>query len=175
MLFPLYLELLYGKQVKIFLDIIRRVMRKIYTLSIVFFCVTYFFATLGIFLFGGLISLDENNSNYNSLLSSFYGQNQFWKINFNDFTNAFITLFCLIHVSDFDVIASGFVAVTNTYARIYFVAWYLIGVVLILNIIKSFFLTDLIVWVKTSNTISEEKKFTEEDILLESIKTKNEF
>ena len=123
------------------------------------------------FTFGGLIRLDESDPNYDSMMNSFYGQNQFWKINFNDFTGAFITLFCLIHISDFDVIASGFVSVTNSYARIYFALWYLIGVVLILNVIKSFFLSDLIIWVNSDNT-PVEKKISEEDVLTQSIKMK---
>ena len=55
---------------------------------------------------------------------------------------AYITLFCCLHVSDFDVITSGFTAATNNASRLYFAAWYVMGVLLLLNIVKSFFLAD---------------------------------
>lgn len=55
---------------------------------------------------------------------------------------AYITLFCCLHVSDFDVITSGFTAATSNVSRLYFAAWYVMGVLLLLNIVKSFFLAD---------------------------------
>ena len=55
---------------------------------------------------------------------------------------AYITLFCCLHVSDFDVITSGFTAATSNASRLYFAAWYVMGVLLLLNIVKSFFLAD---------------------------------
>ena len=66
---------------------IRRVVQRIYTLSIAFFCVSYLVATIGVFCYGGLIQLgSDNNPNYQALVNSRYGQSDFWGINFNDFT-----------------------------------------------------------------------------------------
>ena len=45
-------------------------------------------------------------------------------------------------MSDFDVITSGFTAATSNASRLYFSAWYVMGVLLLLNIVKSFFLAD---------------------------------
>lgn len=117
--------------------------QKIYTLSIAFFCVSYVFASIGVFCFGGLIQKgSDNNPHYQALQDSRFAQNGFWGLNFNDFTGAFMTLFCCLHVSDFDVIASGYLAVTSQASRLYFAGWYVIGVLLLLNIVKSFFLAD---------------------------------
>jgi hypothetical protein len=61
----------------------------------------------------------------------------FYTLNFNDYPGAFITLFSCLHVSDFDVITNGFVAVTSKYSRIYFTFWYVLGTLLMLNVLKS--------------------------------------
>ena len=63
-------------------------------------------------------------------------------INMSTLVGAYITLFCCLHVSDFDVITSGFTAATSNASRLYFGAWYVMGVLLLLNIVKSFFLAD---------------------------------
>jgi hypothetical protein len=55
---------------------------------------------------------------------------------------AFLTLFCCLHVSDFDVVTSGFTSTTSNNSRLFFALWYAIGVLLMLNIVKSFFLGD---------------------------------
>jgi hypothetical protein len=65
----------------------RRVLQKIYTILIVFFCIAYFFASIGVLSYGGLINKSEiNNPNYTALQNSPYGRNGFWGLNFNDFT-----------------------------------------------------------------------------------------
>lgn len=122
--------------------LMRRVFAKIFTLGIVFLCAGYLFASLGLFIFGGAISYTENSS---AFLASTYYQNNFYTINFNDFASACITLFCCLKVSDFDVIASGFTStVSVSGARFYFAAWYIIGVLLLLNVVKSFFLGEFV-------------------------------
>ena len=54
--------------------------------------------------------------------------------------SSFFTLFSCLRVSDFDVISSGMVTVTNHYTRVYFIFWYFVGVFLMLNIVKSYFI-----------------------------------
>eukprot|EP01035_Chromulina_nebulosa_P020606 gene20606-26717_t len=95
-------------------------------------------------------SVCNGNPYYDKLVTSNYGLNGFYTLNFNDFPSGFVTLFSCLHVSDFDVIASGFVAVTSTYSRIYFTIWYVVGVLLLLNIIKSFFLAGFLQGVVTT-------------------------
>ena len=55
--------------------------------------------------------------------------------------SAFSTLFCALRISDFDVITEGFSIVTSKFARLYFVLWYIFGVLLFFNVLKSYFIS----------------------------------
>lgn len=142
-LLPRNLRLLFEgrKEITKFTRLLRRVFSKITTLGIVFLCCGYVFASFGVFIYGGLI--DKSTSN-ESLLNSTYAENGYWPLNFNDFASACMTLFCCLHVSDFDVIATGFTTTTSNWSRLYFTAWYVIGVLLLLNVVKSFFLGEFL-------------------------------
>lgn len=66
--------------------------------------------------------------------------------------NSFVLLFTCLHVSGWDTITTGFTAVTNDIlGRIYFALWYCIGVLLLMNIITSFFITAFIMKINTMN------------------------
>jgi hypothetical protein len=143
-LFPRILLYFFPDKINIAVQLLRRILRRMFTLAIVFFWILFLFGIIGVSIFGGTMSLSPSSSNYNALISSDYGKNNYYDLNFNDLTSALVTLFCCLHVSDFDVITEGFVVVTNKYARLYFLAWYIFGVLLLLNMIKSFFLTEFL-------------------------------
>jgi Ca2+-binding EF-hand superfamily protein/membrane protein implicated in regulation of membrane protease activity len=125
--------------------LLRRILSKIATLGIVFLCIGYFFASLGLLFFGGLINRSpEHNPRYDDLINSRYGRADFYPLNFNDFGSACITLFACLQVSDFDTVASGFTATSGGHAKVYFALWYVVGVLLMLNILKSFFLGEFL-------------------------------
>lgn len=121
--------------------LLRSILRKIYTVSVTFFTIGYAFACFGVSIFGGTICKGPTCNRISSLEASEYGQNDFYALNFNDIVSGIVTLISCLHVSDFDVIADGFVAVTSDYAKIFFAVWYCIGVLLLLNVVKSFFLS----------------------------------
>eukprot|EP00981_Chlorochromonas_danica_P006556 scaffold1431_cov167-Ochromonas_danica.AAC.16 len=131
----------YSGQVTKFARLIRRVLVKIATLAIVFLCTGYMFASFGMLFFGGVIQKIGGDPN---LYTSPYAQDAYWSLNFNDFLSASMTLFSCLKVSDFDVIATGFTSTTTDWAKLYFTAWYAIGVLLFLNIIKAFFLGEFL-------------------------------
>ena len=134
-----------SRRLQRFSRLLRRILSKILTLSIVFLCTGYVFATIGLYAFGGVISTTPaSNPHYEALVESSYGQNNFYGLNFNDFMSGCITLFSCLHVSDFDTIATGFTATTNESAKVYFTAWYVVGVLLMRNILKSFFLGEFL-------------------------------
>eukprot|EP01032_Pedospumella_encystans_P016984 gene16984-19355_t len=114
-----------SRRMQRFSRLLRRILSKILTLSIVFLCTGYVFATIGLYAFGGVISTTPaSNPHYEALVESSYGQSNFYGLNFNDFMSGCITLFSCLHVSDFDTIATGFTATTNESAKVYFTAWY---------------------------------------------------
>jgi len=121
-----------------FTGLIYRILSKTLTLGSVFLSIGYIFASLGQLIYGGKINLSLTSGYYDELQSSGYGASNYYDFNFNDFTGSFVTLFCVLHVSDFDVITSGFSVATGKSARVFFGLWFTIGVALLLNIVKSF-------------------------------------
>lgn len=72
-----------------------------------------------------------------------FGQLGYWDINFNDIPSGFVTLICCMHISGWDVITDGFVAVTSDYAKLYFSVWYFVSVLLLMNTVTSFFFREI--------------------------------
>jgi len=103
-----------------------------------FICLGFTYAQLGVLFYGGVIPREGINA---ALDKSPFGQNNFYILSFNDMPSAFFTLFCCLRVSDWDVVAQGVVTMTGKMisTRIFFSMWYLLGVVLMLNILKSYF------------------------------------
>jgi hypothetical protein len=130
---------------------------------ITFICIAFAYSFFGVLLFGGSVNTNPQSHSYQVLIQTQYGQDNFWHLNFNDFLSAFVTLMCALHVSDFDVLATAFAALTNEWAKLYFVAWYVIGVLLLLNVVKSFFLSEFLVFaLGNSQSKSAEEKDAEE-------------
>jgi hypothetical protein len=133
-----------SKGIKKFAKLCWRIVGKTMTLGVVFLCILYAFAAIGTFAFGGLINRDPSGPHYEALMSSRYASDGYFPLNFNDFMSSLITVFACLHVSDFDVIAEGMVVTSSTSARLYFAMWYVVGVLLMLNILKSFFLDEFL-------------------------------
>jgi len=164
-LFPRNLRYWFEKRgLKRFARLMRRVLAKTLTLGIVFSCTGFFFATVGLYAFGGTVGLTPaSNPQYDALIDSSYGQQNFYALNFNDFMSACITLFCCLHVSDFDTIATGFAAVTSQSAKLYFILWYVVGTLLMLNILKSFVLGEFLALFLAPALASQQQHHAEKD------------
>lgn len=55
--------------------------------------------------------------------------NRYYLNNFDNIFSSFVTLFVLMVVNNWFVIMNGFVAVTNEWARVYFMLFYICAVV----------------------------------------------
>ncbi len=123
---------------------LRRILRETYTMAVIFSCSIYLFSTIGMLVYGGKICKHQDRDHYckyGELRDSLYGVSNFYSLNFNDYPSAFTTLFICLHVSDFDVITTGFSSVTSKgSARLFFAIFYCFGVLILLNILKSIFL-----------------------------------
>ncbi|KAG9412450.1 hypothetical protein AC1031_015362 [Aphanomyces cochlioides] len=100
-------------------------------LIVIMFCAMYIFALLGNQLFGGLISPAIMNSRFNS---SGYTENDYMANNFNDMASGMVTLFELIIVNNWFVLAEGHVLVTSKWARWFFIVYYVVSVTVLLNL-----------------------------------------
>lgn len=91
-------------------------------------------------MYGGLIR--KSGSNSEKLSNSIYGQSGYWPLNFNDIPSGMGTMFCLLHVNNMHVTAAGIQSVSPPGSRAFFVVWYAIGVLLLLNVLTAFFLNE---------------------------------
>eukprot|EP00742_Colponemidia_sp_Colp-10_P007538 GILJ01008124.1.p1 GENE.GILJ01008124.1~~GILJ01008124.1.p1 ORF type:complete len:797 (-),score=94.64 GILJ01008124.1:278-2668(-) len=89
----------------------------------------YLFAAIGMTIFGGLIYKSNPGLNGTTFAAS-----GFYPNNFNDFPSSMVLLFDLMVVNNWFVHMDGFTAVTNVYARIFFMLWFFAMVVVVLNI-----------------------------------------
>ncbi|XP_053829806.1 mitotic checkpoint serine/threonine-protein kinase BUB1 [Vidua macroura] len=114
-------------------------------LTLVVYCV---FAIIGMELFHGKIQYFPANSNAphalecgnSALKDSLFARGKYCKNNFNDFASSFIVLMELTVVNQWHVFANGFANVTAQPAKLYFIAFHIVMVIIIVNIFVSFIL-----------------------------------
>lgn len=119
-------------------------------LGFLLFLVYYIFATIGVQIFGGQIY--EGNV---KLEGSGFAEAAYWSLNFNDFPSGLVTLFCLMVVNNWFVVADGFLRVTNKSASIFFVSFFVITNLVVLNILMTLIL-------ESSATVQQELQATGE-------------
>lgn len=98
-----------------------------------FSIVLYCFCVLGVCLFGGKIYEGAPG-----LEGTPFADADYYTINFNDFASGLVTLFALEVVNNWQVIVSGFVGVTTAWHHAFFIAFYLVGVIVMLNVVIAF-------------------------------------
>ena len=112
----------------------------------VLFVFYYFYGILGMELFGGRITYfgydtEDSKQKYcgnPKLESSQFFEDHYCSNNFNDLLSSFVTLFELMAVNQWHVLAKGHVLVTTKAARLYFFSFHFLCVTLILNIFSAF-------------------------------------
>ena len=113
-------------------------------------------------MFGGLINQDPTAPGWTALSATDFAHNQYWPNNFNDLASGLVTLFELLVVSgggggkdgeqpadacallcqvnNWFVVMGGFIAVTSKAHRLFFIAFYALGVIVTLNLVVAFIL-----------------------------------
>jgi two pore calcium channel protein len=91
------------------------------------------FSALGMELYGGLITRDNA-----ALAASAYGISGYYPLNFNDFTGGVVTLFVILVGNDWHVVMEGFVVVTSEWSRYFFIVYWVLAVVVLLNLFVAF-------------------------------------
>merc|ERR1719242_2376681 len=133
---------------RIIINTILRILPSMAIYGVVIFIFYYFFAILGMEIFAGKIWSKSNNVMISDeeeqycgniiLKESWFYKDHYCDSNFNNIIAAFGTLFELMVVNQWHVIADGHVLVTNRCARIFFLAFHFACVIVILNIYTSF-------------------------------------
>lgn len=122
-------------------------------LLLMMFMMLYGFAALGQQIFGGMIC--KTGAKGEALSNSLYGQNGYWPLNFNDMPSGMVTMFILLHVNNMHITASGFVAVSNQWAEVFFALWYAIGVLFLLNLLTAVLLNEFASYLQQVSSISK--------------------
>jgi hypothetical protein len=94
----------------------------------------YLFAIIGMHAFGGDVLAQTNTA----LAGTAYAQSGFFNLNFDTLSSSFVVLFYLLALNDWPIIMEATVAVLGKSARLYFVAFWAVTIVLVLNVIVAF-------------------------------------
>ncbi|XP_044117576.1 two pore calcium channel protein 1-like isoform X2 [Neovison vison] len=110
--------------------------------------VYYVFAIIGMEAFHGKVRFfDQNFTTPDALMcgnpalkDSAFARDRYCKNNFNDLASSFIVLMELTVVNQWHILADGFALVTHQAARLYFISFHVVVVILIINIFIAFIL-----------------------------------
>eukprot|EP01114_Cavostelium_apophysatum_P014438 TRINITY_DN3754_c0_g1_i1.p1 TRINITY_DN3754_c0_g1~~TRINITY_DN3754_c0_g1_i1.p1 ORF type:complete len:714 (+),score=138.48 TRINITY_DN3754_c0_g1_i1:108-2249(+) len=91
-------------------------------------CIFYIYAIIGMETFYGVINEDN----------PWYSDNDYWAINFDNFANALIALYILMTVNNWNTFMGGMVYATNRWTRIFYCSFYVVAVVIVLNVVVAF-------------------------------------
>ncbi|KAI6655901.1 Two-pore channel 1 [Oopsacas minuta] len=125
---------------------IPKLMRFVISICLAF----YVYAILGMCLYAGKLrdcSFNELDlPEYNPDCGEEYDYQKnppdglYYLVNFNDILHSFITLFILMIVNNWQVVAKGYIAITGTYSYLFFIFFYLFVVLVITNVTAAFVL-----------------------------------
>eukprot|EP00937_MAST-01D_sp_MAST-1D-sp2_P002661 g2661.t1 len=80
------------------------------------------------------------NPTFHRVVCSAYGKYHYWDLNFNSMGTTLVVLFYLMIVNNWVIIMEGYVAITSVGSRVYFVAWFFVIALVVLNVVTSFLL-----------------------------------
>ncbi|KAL9268653.1 Two pore calcium channel protein 1A-like protein [Drosera capensis] len=100
------------------------------------FCIMCVYSSLGVQIFGGMV-----NAGNPYLEGTELAENDYFLFNFNDYPNAMVTVFNLLVMGNWQVWMQSYKDLTGTsFTLVYFISFYVVTVLLILNLIVAFVL-----------------------------------
>ncbi|XP_011086365.1 two pore calcium channel protein 1A [Sesamum indicum] len=100
------------------------------------FCVMCIYCSLGVQIFGGIVNAGNPN-----LTGTDLSDDDYLLFNFNDYPNGMVTLFNLLVMGNWQVWMQSYKELTGTsWSYAYFISFYLITVLLLLNLVVAFVL-----------------------------------
>ncbi|KAH1218655.1 Two pore calcium channel protein 1 [Glycine max] len=116
----------------------------------IIFCTLCIYCSIGVQIFGGIVNAGNpeleltalaENEVYVVLGVSFLTENSYLVFNFNDYPNGIVTLFNFLVTATWDEVMTSYKELTGTsWTYLYFISFYLITVLLLLNLIIAFVL-----------------------------------
>ncbi|XP_014675897.1 PREDICTED: two pore calcium channel protein 2-like [Priapulus caudatus] len=118
----------------------------------------YSFAILGMELFRDVITYDAStNATTLSYECGTYEQLGYWANNFNDFAASIVLLWDVMVTNNWQVILHAYAKATSGWSQLYFVSWYVVSVLICLNIFMALILEAFVMnWDHNSRSGNEE-------------------
>jgi len=122
------------KNFRIIIETLKSLITPFISMISVMFSIFYIYAFIGMLLFGGKIDFENEQIRNNDSTPDIWALN-----NFNDFLNSYLVLFELTLVNNWMVTSEMYVQVLGTkWVLLYFVSFYVIGVLIGMNILVCF-------------------------------------
>eukprot|EP00039_Didymoeca_costata_P003861 m.70170 g.70170 ORF g.70170 m.70170 type:complete len:884 (+) comp12111_c0_seq2:340-2991(+) len=132
-----------NNQFKEILEIAFELLPQLLSFVVALALVFYTFAIIGMEQFGGTVHKGCCGSSYYGgydANSTSTAADLYYLNNFDTIFSSYVTLFELMVVNNWFVIMDGFVSVTSEWNRLYFMVFYLVTVVIVLNVVIAFIL-----------------------------------
>ncbi|KAL2981278.1 hypothetical protein AAZX31_13G279600 [Glycine max] len=102
----------------------------------IIFCTLCIYCSIGVQIFGGIVNAGNPELELTAL-----AENDYLVFNFNDYPNGIVTLFNFLVTATWDEVMTSYKELTGTsWTYLYFISFYLITVLLLLNLIIAFVL-----------------------------------
>jgi len=112
---------------------VRRLFPALRSLFLIMFAVYYFYGVLGVDLFENIIIRGQMDE---AFMKTYYANNNYWENNFNDLPHAFVTLFEIMIVNNWNLTVEGFTAASHSnWPRVYFCCFFFSTVIVMMNVV----------------------------------------
>ncbi|KAK6169402.1 hypothetical protein SNE40_020466 [Patella caerulea] len=125
----------------------------------------YSFAIMGMELFHDAIKYHGNSTQNGSVLPyecGSYQQLDYWANNFDDFAASVVVLWDIMVVNNWHVFLAAYAKATSYWSYIYFIIWWLLSVVIVLNLFTALILENFIIKWDKNVLASRERSGTAE-------------
>ncbi|XP_076445544.1 two pore channel protein 2-like [Babylonia areolata] len=132
------------KSMRVISSVLIDLVRNMKSFAGVLIVIYYVFAILGMELFRGVITFRNATQSNNTYDCGTYQQLQYWANNFDDFAASLVVLWDVMVVNNWMVFLEAYRAATSAWSYLYFVAWWLISVIIVLNLFTALIMENFI-------------------------------
>ncbi|RDD38831.1 Two pore calcium channel protein 2 [Trichoplax sp. H2] len=139
------------KQLSLVYETLLDTLRNLKAMAGVLIVIYYVFAIIGMELFKDSIPVPTTNESDINFTCGTYQQLDYYAINFNDFASAIVVLWNIMIVNNWHVFLRAYRELVSPWAQLYFIAWYLVCVIICLNVFIALILEAFITRWDTDN------------------------
>ncbi|CAG5119484.1 unnamed protein product, partial [Candidula unifasciata] len=144
----------YVKSMSVVAMVLLDLMKNMKSFAGILVVIIYAFAIFGMQLFQGTITYEAEFVNRSFVCGS-YEQLEYWANNFNDFYASIIVLWNVMIVNNWQVFLEVFKNKTSPWSYLYFIAWWLLSVILVLNLFTALIMENFIMKWDQRHQLSE--------------------